>query len=71
MRQSLRRLTAPRNSARPIPPRPGSTTPAVAAVAARTDCEVILPTATVQSVFQVAELPVHTIYNSGGWGVMT
>ncbi len=46
-------------------------TPAVAAVAARTDCEVVLPAATVQSVFQSAELPVHSTYNSGGWGVMT
>ncbi|TFD65849.1 hypothetical protein [Cryobacterium sp. Hh38] len=48
-----------------------NTTPAVAAVAARTDCEVILPAATVQSVFQAAELPVHTTYHGGGWSVMT
>jgi hypothetical protein len=48
-----------------------NTTPAVAAVAARTDCEIILPAATVQSVFQAAELPVHSTYHSGGWGVMT
>ncbi|TFD88963.1 hypothetical protein [Cryobacterium serini] len=48
-----------------------NTTPAVAPVAARTDCQTILPAATVQSVFQTAELPVHSTYHSGGWGVMT
>ncbi|WP_146069355.1 hypothetical protein [Cryobacterium sp. Y11] len=48
-----------------------NTAPAVVAVAARTDCDIILPAATVQSVFRSAELPVYTTYHSGGWGVMT
>ncbi|KGJ72469.1 hypothetical protein GY21_15175 [Cryobacterium roopkundense] len=43
----------------------------VAAVTARTDCDVILPAATVQSVFHTEELPVHSQYSSGGWSVMT
>ncbi|KFF59712.1 hypothetical protein JF66_09485 [Cryobacterium sp. MLB-32] len=48
-----------------------NTTAPVAAVTARTDCEAILPAATVQSVFHAEELPVHSQYGSGGWSVMT
>lgn len=42
-----------------------------AAIDARTDCDVILPAETVQSVFEAAELPGYSIYNGGGWSVMT
>lgn len=48
-----------------------NTNASVAAISPRTDCDVILPAATVQSVFHSEELPVHSQYGSGGWSVMT
>ncbi|HEV7951432.1 MAG TPA: hypothetical protein VGP24_16845, partial [Glaciihabitans sp.] len=48
-----------------------NTVPTVEAVSARTDCERMLPAEIVQSIFATPELPKHSEYHSGGWGLVT